>query len=375
MIRVVHGDEPEGLAKEADRRLAELRRKWNRFGIDADDVGATSSFLTRHEQDLRSGYRQAWGPLRKRWRNRCAYCSAELHASDPIDHFRPRHPQQGQHGGYWWLTWSWRNLLPSCSTCNLAKSNTFPVEGERLQPWDHDTRTEHATLIDPSQDYPQKHLEFAREEVNGRERWTIQGKDERGKTTVTEIGLDKDDERFSTHLERLRELIQDLELARARDHQALRELWRRKTKVLMVVAEDDPEAPAQPFPGLSHAYLRYHYGEVMQLNGLELPTIGDRRPTPPPAPPFPERAKLSEFDDALQLELRSLGPKPRTERTQAVLRQLVALRSWTLEELADLLPQSPATLKKHLLTLAKTDALSFDGVVARARSKPKKNRG
>jgi uncharacterized protein (TIGR02646 family) len=364
MIRVLHGEAPEGLTKEAERRLAKLRLEWDR--LDAADLAAVSTFLTRHDQDLKAGYRKAWDALRKQWRRRCAYCSAELHALDQIDHFRPRHPQRGQHGGYWWLTWSWANLLPACSTCNSAKANRFPVEGERLQPWQHDTTNERATLIDPSQEDPQAHLEFVPEQVNGRKRWTIQGKDARGKSTAAELGLDKDDDRFATHLERLRDLLQDLEQARARGPQPLRALWRRKTKVLLTVAEDEPDAPAQPFPGLSQAFLRHHYSEAMEQFGLELPTVGDLQPTPPPAPPYPERPQLSELTEALQLEIRSLGGKPRTAQTHAVLLQLVALRSWTLEELTELLPQSPATLKSHLRALAKTGALTFDGALAQA---------
>jgi hypothetical protein len=60
-----------------------------------------------------------------------------------VDHYRPFKPRNNKKNphynqpGYYWLAYTWSNLIPLCSTCNLAKSNKFPL----LDP----TTTQHVT--------------------------------------------------------------------------------------------------------------------------------------------------------------------------------------------------------------------------------------
>ncbi len=77
---------------------------------------------------------------------KCAYCEGALELIDgDVDHFRPKGAVSDQHGkpitidgdefrehqGYYWLAYDWRNLLPSCKTCNqIYKGSQFPVEGK-----------------------------------------------------------------------------------------------------------------------------------------------------------------------------------------------------------------------------------------------------
>jgi hypothetical protein len=72
--------------------------------------------------------------LRNKFDNKCAYCEKSL-SDIPKDaeHWRPKRKMSGKgagdHPGYFWLAYSWRNLLPSCSMCNSygGKKNQFPV--------------------------------------------------------------------------------------------------------------------------------------------------------------------------------------------------------------------------------------------------------
>ncbi|NJK32511.1 MAG: hypothetical protein HC927_08930 [Deltaproteobacteria bacterium] len=133
MIRISRQAEPEALTQERARRVANLRRAWLDAGIAANEPAAIAKFVEQYGDKLNVGYSVARQELLQLWARRCAYCSAPISKSDPIDHFRPRRPHSGERGyehtGYWWLTWSWSNLLPSCTTCNGKKGNTFPVEG------------------------------------------------------------------------------------------------------------------------------------------------------------------------------------------------------------------------------------------------------
>lgn len=365
MIRVVHGDEPPSLAKQRGHQLARLERQW--VGVDADDAAAVDAYRSTHDKEFDKNYRRyAWGQLCKRWRHKCAYCEATLHKSDPVDHFRPRRPNPGEHGGYWWLTWSWRNLLPACTTCNGAKGDKFPVESGRLRPWDDATEGESAVFIDPSREDPSEHLEFFREEIEGRERWTLQGKANRGRITVQELGLDADDERYYTHLELLAEVVRDFKEALARGSEKLAEVWARKMRVFFAERTDE-DALGQPFSLLSQAYLRYHFGDIMRAHGLVLPPLGDPAPMASPALGRAASSWPPEIDETLRRDITAMTQRPSQEETLSVLRRLLAIREWTTDELAALLPQSAETLKNsHIALLVRQGEVVREGRRVRA---------
>ncbi|HBY7913549.1 HNH endonuclease [Acinetobacter baumannii] len=59
--------------------------------------------------------------LMKIYHNKCAYCESNeelLH----IEHYRPKKPY------YYWLAYSWDNLLVACHFCNINKNNIFHIE-------------------------------------------------------------------------------------------------------------------------------------------------------------------------------------------------------------------------------------------------------
>jgi hypothetical protein len=74
--------------------------------------------------------------LRNKFDNKCAYCEKSM--SDiprEAEHWRPKRRMSGpkdkvgDHPGYFWLAYNWRNLFPACSMCNSyrGKKNQFPV--------------------------------------------------------------------------------------------------------------------------------------------------------------------------------------------------------------------------------------------------------
>ena len=58
--------------------------------------------------------------LKEIYHGKCAYCETSVEQFD-VEHFRPKR------GGYYWLAYSWDNLLLSCPICNVAKGNSFPT--------------------------------------------------------------------------------------------------------------------------------------------------------------------------------------------------------------------------------------------------------
>lgn len=55
------------------------------------------------------------------YNNKCAYCEKDISDEDKhIEHYRPKNI-------YYWLAYSWDNLLLSCSKCNKKKGEKFEV--------------------------------------------------------------------------------------------------------------------------------------------------------------------------------------------------------------------------------------------------------
>lgn len=61
--------------------------------------------------------------LKEIYKGKCAYCEQSIEDFD-VEHFRPK-------SVYYWLTYSWDNLLYICGKCNSFKSNKFDIQGVR----------------------------------------------------------------------------------------------------------------------------------------------------------------------------------------------------------------------------------------------------
>jgi len=58
------------------------------------------------------------------YKNKCAYCETQINrTSTNIEHYRPK-------SLYYFLAYSWSNLLPICNMCNSKKSNNFDIEDD-----------------------------------------------------------------------------------------------------------------------------------------------------------------------------------------------------------------------------------------------------
>ena len=67
------------------------------------------------------------------YKNRCAYCETRINrTSTNIEHYRPKKSDSyaNSHRLYYFLAYSWSNLLPICNMCNSKKSNRFDIEDE-----------------------------------------------------------------------------------------------------------------------------------------------------------------------------------------------------------------------------------------------------
>lgn len=65
--------------------------------------------------------------LKKIYKNKCAYCETKFNRSYiKIEHYRPKNSRY--YKNYYFLAYSWSNLLPICDICNNTKLDYFDIE-------------------------------------------------------------------------------------------------------------------------------------------------------------------------------------------------------------------------------------------------------
>lgn len=213
MIRVERGPEPAALAAARARLLPRVREIWDR-------EGATPAL-----KDALTGYdpgNVVKDTLFAKQHRKCAYCELRQGMkSQPIEHFRPRKeawrhlPDDGQrhidHERYWWLCWTWENLLFACGTCNGSgrKGNYFPLHPSSppLPPKSIDTSVEAPLLLDPSAPGfdVRTHLRWRpvqRTDHPRRWRWQLDSLTPEGRVTRKILGLERLADHVGDHFRR-----------------------------------------------------------------------------------------------------------------------------------------------------------------------------
>jgi uncharacterized protein (TIGR02646 family) len=189
MIRVRRGREPALLAAIRGTELARVRRL-----VVAGPVT---------DQDIGDRYTEVKKPLWERQRHKCCYCEhiCQLSFHD-LEHYRPKASANRGPGfpthGYWWLAWTWANLLFACPACNRSgKNDDFPLAGgnialiaEQIPPG-----METPILLDPATEDPIPHVQFRPVMKNGKRQWfpVARNGSVRGAVTIRVLKLDRPD--------------------------------------------------------------------------------------------------------------------------------------------------------------------------------------
>ncbi len=246
MILVVRGAEPPALAAARAKRLASAVTAYNEAGAPSAEL---SSQLKGYDA------REVKQSLYDSQYKKCAYCECRAPlSSSPIEHYRPkdgawRHRRgeetKESQGHYWWLTWTWSNLLFACPRCNDAghKGNYFPLEDGSLeapvlvrpttfeQAGSSTTAEERPLLLDPSSDVFLDHVRWEPAQTELSRRlwiWSPKGLTERGRATIEilklgELADDLQHHLGSTVLPKLEEVEQHL---RGKRSQQAAQSWR-----------------------------------------------------------------------------------------------------------------------------------------------------
>lgn len=341
MIRVARGPEPEELQRERRQRLARaiLKRR------------------ARQKVEF-EGYDVAKDTLVEKLNEKCVFCEKDLRPEgSPVEHFRPKAFVQNEgeprdESRYWWLAWTWENLLFACFRCNtIIKRNQFPLVPATppLAELSLDLDMEQPLLIDPAREDPREHIRFRwSESLN---RWIpvpFRGS-LRGARTIEILRLDQD-ERPSRHVKNwvdpaIKELRREMSRGDAND---VRVMWNGKMETLF---ECTVEFHAVTWDALDAAFPaaeRQHWK-------VELPPLGAAPDAhaaaalfvdPPESAPL--LAKVAELSEELAMRVRALGNDYALgEQLRPVLTDLLLIRVWTDEELAALLGRQLSTIRQY----------------------------
>lgn len=330
MIAIARGEEPEELKKERNRALARAilaRRKGEKIDF--------------------SGYEIVKGTLACRVGYKCVFCEKSLRAEgSPVEHFRPKakvandgEPEDPNR--YWWLAWSWGNLLFACFRCNTDyKKNQFPLRAGTppLPELCFDVGREQALLIDPSRVDPREHIRFQWSDTRGR--WLPYPVDGSvvGEETITKLGLDDDDAADRYVETYVKPWVTTLKRAAANGVPgAVVGYW---SDAMFALFSDWSE-----FQALSWDVLDHHFpADWRHGHGVKLPVIG-RLEAVALDVAFHDPAEMANLSEELCLKIRALGGRASEAETSALLAVVLALGEWSEEELARLFDREVSTVR------------------------------
>jgi len=268
MIRIERGDEQFNCPKLQPTREAELGR------VEAEiaaGVVVSGELLGKRYQEVR-------GALYTAQHRKCCYCESKCNSArwHTVEHFRPKLR-------YWWLTWTWDNLLFACHDCNNAKRDAFPLaEGSTpLEPRQAPPGAERPALIDPAADDPRTHIRFVPLQLG---RWYPVDRSERGQAMLIALGWNDADalaqdglvEQWQDHVASLEDVVRELRRAfTSEDGPRIRQTWTELTR--------RRRRASQPFVALTLDVLEWYLGREIERYALPLTVI----PTPLPSPAHP----------------------------------------------------------------------------------------
>lgn len=265
MIRVQRGREPSKLAALRKRELTALRKARRAHPKAELQVPGTYSLVKR----------QLW----EAQHYKCCYCeNLEQEEFNDIEHYRPkleadRQPGSTERHGYWWLAWTWTNLLFACAACNRSHKRTrFPLApgSKALKAEQQPPQQEKPLLIDPASQDPLLHLQFRPFLIHGEQQWlpVARNGSPRGQATIEVLKLDRQGllTLYKAHVDReVRPKVDAFRqlMRAARSRQRVQEAWSALTRELLDAR--------RPFMALSYDALDHLVPEAERRHwGLHL---------------------------------------------------------------------------------------------------------
>jgi uncharacterized protein (TIGR02646 family) len=269
MILIKRGDEHTQCPSLAEIRAEELRRV---RPLIAAGTAIGADLLGKR-------YTSARGALYARQHHKCCDCEAKPNSQrwHGVEHIRPK-------VRYWWLTWTWDNLLFACHDCNNAKRDHFPLGAGStpLEPEDAAPGAELPLLLDPAREDPRAHIRFVPQRIGGS--WFPVHRTERGREMLRALkwidaeSIPQDGllDQWQHHVDSLRETLLFLRTSFASENRSqIQDEWIECTR--------RRRRASQPFVALTLDVLEHHFYADIERWTLPLEVIDE--PDPPRSPP------------------------------------------------------------------------------------------
>lgn len=190
--------EPEVLRAVREGELGRLRalRRSRGGRLTGTDFGSLyKDAMVAEGQDLRF---VLWSEQAKK----CCYCERiEPDSRRDVEHYRPktsarRGEEWPDNEGYWWLAWTWSNLMFSCDICNRdGKNDAFPLMpgSAVLAHGEEPPGAERPMLIHPCEENPMRHIQFVHDDTPPNHKWWARprGRSKRGAMTIQALDLNR----------------------------------------------------------------------------------------------------------------------------------------------------------------------------------------
>jgi uncharacterized protein (TIGR02646 family) len=189
LIAIQKGAAPPGLVQAGEKHTKEL---CDAYDADPELYRGGAPMAIRRSIYASDEVREE---LEARHHGKCCYCETLIpkpYAHSHVEHWRPKSSsrqdpdEESVWPGYYWLAYSWDNLLLSCAFCNSNKKrDLFPLENPAARARHHGMRIEDETpaILKPDGDFdPRDHITFHME--------VPVGKTALGRKTIEVLGLD-----------------------------------------------------------------------------------------------------------------------------------------------------------------------------------------
>lgn len=161
MIKIERASPPEdtGLDKKRKKELRRIRELAESGELKSKDFKA----LWSEAKVKKFLYESQYG--------KCCYCERTRDKIEvDVEHFRPKAEveEAEDHPGYWWLAYSWENLLIACKKCNQKyKKSKFPLKqgSERAYGENSALDEEKPILINLLEEDPEKFIDYDTENL------------------------------------------------------------------------------------------------------------------------------------------------------------------------------------------------------------------
>jgi uncharacterized protein (TIGR02646 family) len=167
---------------------------------------------------------------------KCCYCESKLLATTwgDVEHYRPKKCvrqdmcSREEKPGYYWLAYSWSNLLVACEKCNReCKRTQFPLANPERRARSHRDRLddEITLFVHPALEDPRTHIRFRND--------APEGLTPAGITTIRVLGLASRPDLVDARLKKFKHLVHLLKAYRKCAADPSWAAWRAETRMFL----------------------------------------------------------------------------------------------------------------------------------------------